>query len=314
MRPRVLAAQPPHGAGGGGGGLSADGDRDGAADALPTAKSNAASNAAAHRAATAGNRSAERRQRLRAWLWQWVLWWTPLPRRPYWIWIFALVAVVFHVLGFYFLRPFYGQTGEREQQRAALVYLDPVSQQSVTLAEHSSLLDFEPLFLPTGWNAEPERLSLFDRSKRTEPYAPYGAELSGMMLRLPPAQTPVLPKSAQQALEMDSGAIFSTFGRNIADAIRLDERQARIQIESLSALRPQGFVDVQPGSLEIQPGGSLGVGVFLIEVDNTGSVSLPLLRRSTGLDARDRLWLEYLYREVPVWDLGAGTYRLTVGP
>lgn len=244
----------------------------------------------------------------------WLLWWAPLPRRPYWLWLFVAGALLFHVLCFYWLKPFAVRTETVPQVKPLVVFVDPASEQSAALAEQSSLLDFEPLFLPTGWNAEPGRISVFNRGKRAEPFVSYGAELSPAMELLPEPFVPVLPQTPQEVLDLDSIAIFSTFGRNAAEPVRLSERQARVQIRGLSPHREERFVDIPANAIAGLEAGGLGVGVFLIEVDVTGSATLPLLRRSTGQDQRDHLWADYLYKQVTDWGLNPGTYELAVGP
>lgn len=245
----------------------------------------------------------------------WLVWWEPLPRRPYWLWLFAAGAVVFHGICFYWMRPFEVVTSEPEAAASLAVYLDPASSQSATLAEQSSLLDFEPMFLPTIWNAEPQRVSVFDRNKRTEPFKLYEAEISRAFATVPAGVAPtLLPQTPQEAVELDSGAIFGTFGRTAAEAVALAGRQGQVQIEALSSLQPQTFVDVAPQTIEGLDGMSMGIGTFLIEVDATGSVTLPLLRRSTGQESADRLWSGYLHGNAAGWNLKPGTYLLTVGP
>lgn len=260
--------------------------------------------------ARTGRKPAPASSRLRSLL----LWWQPLPRRPYWLWIFMAGAVLFHVACFYWMRPFAVPQSRVEAGRPLVVYLDPASPQSATLAEQSSLLDFEPLFLPTGWNAEPERASVFDRSRRSEPFKAYEAEISTELATVPVMATPLLPQTPQEAIELDSSAIFTTFGRTAAETLALAGRQGQVQVESLHAVRPPKFVDIPSQTIEGLADGALGLGVFLIEVDGTGSVTLPLLRRSTGTDAADRLWRDYLHSNATGWNLGPGSYLLTVGP
>lgn len=243
-----------------------------------------------------------------------LLWWRPLPRRPYWLWLFAAAAVIFHSVCFYWMRPFSVVASRPQPSVPLAVYLDPASPQSATLAEQSSLLDFEPLFLPTLWNAEPQRVSVFDRNKRTEPFHAFEAQISAALADIPADNIPLLPQSAQEAVELDNSAIFTTFGRTAAQAIPLSSRQGQVQIESLSALRPPLTVEVPPQTIAGLGDAALGLGTFLIGVDATGSVALPLLRRSTGQEAADRLWADYLYRNVAGWKLKPGTYLFTVGP
>src|SRR5690606_19615836 len=146
--------------------------------------------------------------------------------------------------------------------------------------KQSSLLDFERLFLPAAWNAEPQRVSVFDRNKRTEPFTSFEPEISAASASVPAGVTLPLPQTAQEVVELDSGSIFTTFGRSAVEVTALSNRQGQVQVDSLSAVRPQLAIDVPPATIEGLEGSLLGLGTFLIEVDATGSVTLPLLRRS----------------------------------
>lgn len=223
-------------------------------------------------------------------------------------------AVFFHIVCFYWMRPFAVPEAKVEAGQPLAVYFDPASPQSATLAEQSSLLDFEPLFLPTTWNAEPERASVFDRSKHSEPFKTYAAEISTALATVPVTAIPLLPQTPQEAMELGGSAIFATFGRTAATGIALATRQGQVQVQSLNTVQPPKFVDIPPQTIQGLDGGGLGLGTFLIEVDATGSVTLPLLRRSTGQDSTDRLWRDYLHDHASGWNLGAGSYLLTVGP
>lgn len=260
--------------------------------------------------ATQASVSARVKRRLSGWF----LWWRPFPRRPYWLWLFAAAAVVFHAIFFYWMRPFEVLRVTPKSGVALAVYLDPQSPQSATLAEQSSLLDFEPLFLPTAWNAEPQRVSVFDRNRRTEPFEVYEPEISTAFMSVPMGIAPPLPQTAQEAVELGGYSIFNTFGRSAGEVVTLQRRQGQVQVESLSAVQPPVAIEVPLQTIAGLDDSLLGLGTFLIEVDSTGSVTLPLLRRSTGQEGADRLWADYLYRNAAGWSLAPGTYLLTVGP
>ncbi|ATC63403.1 hypothetical protein CMV30_05240 [Nibricoccus aquaticus] len=188
------------------------------------------------------------------------------------------------------------------------------------LLHEQSLLDPDPLFLPTQFNASQLRLPALIRR---EPGASFQPVSSKYTYTLAEAQISFPEPVASPAQPVDVLAYdrvknpYEVLGRYESDALPLPERLAVVEIVQIKSGRvvftaPLKMLDApaQLASADWRP------LELLAAVDATGLIGLPVLSRGSGVEAIDTFFLRsYLAKEFRLGErLPPGFYALRVGP
>jgi len=191
------------------------------------------------------------------------------------------------------------------------------------LSEQAELFDSEPLFLPTPWNFAAR--SFAAKPVRPQPFADFPADPpKDEQFSLPPnASAGNLDPVA--ALRPGQWVFLSVLGQAPNPAAKLPPRGALLRVTRLDSAaassNPASLVVLDETlSPAIVPKSTQnlealwGPATFLLLFSGTGSVGEPLLVNSSGIDAVDddwRNWLDDHFRRHP---LPPGTYQAVVGP
>lgn len=183
-------------------------------------------------------------------------------------------------------------------------------------SDAADLADSEPLFLPTRWNAStsPQR-SVAISGQAASPFDPFPAEVVLGPAEAPlPAVTPVLPSSARDALELNRGAIFATFGRDETSQPSQISREPSIMVYDYRTGRSLGSIPPPQAHESPDFPEDWRFAEFQVYVDYSGIVGTPLLLNSSGHESVDRFWSSYLTGNLSSNTLAPGYYRLIAGP
>lgn len=196
-----------------------------------------------------------------------------------------------------------------------IYYADSGAPVDPLLAEQAALLDFEPLFLPTPYNA-PVRLGGASGVERVEPFPALRPDLLLTRTEFPRLEGELAPPVTTPAdvLAQDRGSGFSAFGLSEGVVEPLPARAGCIEVYQPG--RPEPLrVEPLDEDLAQEAFESLGgVMEWRLAIGRSGVVGRPLLVRGSGVEAADEVVAGHLAREAPAWGLPAGYYRVVVGP
>ncbi|MGE9296276.1 MAG: hypothetical protein ACQKBV_08345 [Puniceicoccales bacterium] len=240
--------------------------------------------------------------------------WSQFWANPVAQWALAL-GILVHLAGFF---AFSIETPVEVDTRVPapqIIYASQSERQDLILAEQSSLLDFEPLFLPTSRNA-----SIYSGAgnlvERTEPFSPLPARLLISEGQFPtvaeefraPIRDPI------EALTREDGGSFATFGQRAAGQEPLLSRSGVVEVYREGESEA---VVMQPLDSSLIEGASANLSQipeWQLYVSAGGLVGAPLLVRGSGLEAVDTEAGRYLAEIAPTWGLPTGYYRVVMGP
>ncbi|TVR54117.1 MAG: hypothetical protein EA425_02260 [Puniceicoccaceae bacterium] len=179
------------------------------------------------------------------------------------------------------------------------------------------LLDPAPLFLPTGLNVAVVDSLPPAPAPAAGLFPPYEPSLSFAAAE-PPFQgfwveTREQPPAAiLDRLRLESGA---SFGRRDRPLDALPPRGAMVEIRSLESpgtVFRRVVPEADLGGLDL---GGWVVAQFVALVDATGAIGAPLLLETSGNEAVDGFFAQYLERNLQVaWRLPPGYYLILAGP
>jgi hypothetical protein len=232
--------------------------------------------------------------------------------------ILLLMGVSLHIFGFLGIEVFWGPLSEPELP-GSFIQLEPMGQSMEGRAEQEFALlnDSAPLFIPTRWNylsrsefagyTLPENEPLFRRFPSRVREDPYQYEITD---HFPEPD----PRGVDAMLDFETTRFFEGIGQKDSGSWALEPRRAYFSILSLnrgeislsgtidaSALSPVLESDWKP--LEI-----------LFVVDSLGVAGRPYTVVSSGNEEVDATILQWFLESRPWAELGAGYYRLKIGP
>ena len=244
----------------------------------------------------------------------------PVPWRSKRVWVAGIaVAAAVHAAGLFLFQaiPETGRPAPMEREsRVILVGPEHFGAENESLWEQAMLRDSEPLFLPTRWNNSQALPTPALTRRPADLFAPYPPRWSyaetDFGLREEVFQAPV--RTAMETYRQWNDPVVSRFGRGEEVVPALPERQARVELVSLSGevLRSVDVrVDDAPAALR-----QLWLPVeFSLQVDSVGVIGEPIMLRGSGLEPVDRFLRrairgELLSRGLPP----PGYYRILAGP
>jgi hypothetical protein len=183
------------------------------------------------------------------------------------------------------------------------------------MREQAELFDPTPLFLPTRWNVQPQRLSVgVAREPETE-FAPFVPKLlfdeNALALSFPAVvATPARPVEAL-AVGTPPRPLLG-FGRVDLSADPLEARGGFAEVSAAGASEPV-LAQALPGAAP--PAGDWAPLEFLVAVNAVGLIGPPQLMHSSGSDAVDAYFGAFLAEKFRLGSrLQPGFFRVLIGP
>ena len=245
------------------------------------------------------------------------------PLEGRWLGLAALIAVVFAgglVLAVRFVSlPELAPAAKTPAQHGGIGIAAAGDAASGASAEDRALLDPNPLFLPTEYNASEVRLPAIVRREPGASLQAASAKFeyteAGAPVRFP--EVVAAPGGAVEALSFGRASNpYEVFGRVRQPAKPLPERQAFIEVVQTVSGRivfsaPLVVADA-PEQLRTADWRPLEL---LAAIDATGLIGLPVISSGSGVDAIDAYFKTYLARQFRLGErLPPGFYALRVGP
>ena len=236
---------------------------------------------------------------------------------PPWVWIAVAVGIAVHAAALLLLRVRTEESSLRVAKRPLVTMLPerPVEGDAVT-RERFVLLDPEPLFAPTKWNAGSRPLP---EDLQRQPGG--GGELFRPQLvfspeRLAPIFDPPLtaPTRAVAALAGASATRWESFARRDQAVGAMEARDAAIEVH---ALRDGGIVwqEALRGLPELVRNRDWEPAEFSVAVAASGEVGAPSLAISSKIEAIDAFFRVFIAKNFHLGErLPPGFYRVMVGP
>jgi len=194
------------------------------------------------------------------------------------------------------------------------------------VADEALFFDPSPLFLPTRWNAGavgmPESI-LQEAEELFEDYAPklrFAREGvgSGLLGNADSAEA----RASELVFADEDGVGLSVMGRRAEEPVRLPERSGRLEVVATSAQVRQGNAtarrvlvrDLVPPAVPSGAGNWQPLELAAV-VDAAGLVGTVTLVQSSGVEAVDEFFRDYVVRELRLGArVGPGIYRILAGP
>lgn len=241
----------------------------------------------------------------------WYSWWA----------IFALtVGVLVHILGFVIFE-ITTETSFQVQIPEAYVGFPRMdsSANSKVLVEQALLYDSEPLFLPTNWNANPERVGRFLVVEDASPFEPFAEARMIELVTLDTYQDVSLPLETlsvpEEVLSLENPQLFAEFGQMSLPQQESSTAGLSVAIYDLS----DGTVFYEahhPAAIEnLLPNWELWTVIeLLVIVDASGIVGEPLVAESSGKLEIDQFLQQFCLTELGRHLTQTGYFRIYVGP
>lgn len=232
---------------------------------------------------------------------------------------FARLAILFgvliHLAGFMVFRVITEPKFE-PYEPTSHVSVSPSSQAAEALVAMAALADSEPLFLPTRWNASVTHRNDPVSSNNTSPFDTFPPEIVLSEAAFDESGTPIgaLPRQPEDALLLDPGAVFFSFGRDRSLTAVVPDTAPRIEVYDFDTGELETKTTITPEALLTPLPPSWRFGEFQITFDTTGLLGKPLLNVSTDQEALDKALSAYLLQWFSDNPLPAGNYRVIVGP
>jgi len=187
------------------------------------------------------------------------------------------------------------------------------------LNEQAELFDSEPLFLPTPWNFAAR--SFATKPMRPQPFSDFTAKTPEDGNFSLPSNISVDNHDPVAALRPGQWLYLGVLGQAPNPTAKLPPRGALLRTTRIDTGASAGPVVLDETlSVAAVPNSTQnlaalwGPATYLLLFSGTGSVGVPLLVNSSGIDAVDddwRNWLDDHFRRHP---LPPGTYQAVVGP
>ena len=251
-----------------------------------------------------------------------------LPLEGRWLWLAVAIAAVFAgalVLAVRFISlptppAATSATNNTVERRVRGIGLAPMDGRAGSeLQREQALLDPDPLFLPTEFNASQPRLPEIIRREPGASFQPVAAKYAFSYAEAPiafPEVVTVPPRPVDSLTYGHEQNPYEVLGRFAREESPLPARLAIIEVVQASTGRvvlstPLTTADAPPQVVTADwPPLEL-----LAAVDVTGLIGTPVLTRKSGIEAVDKFFRSYLAKQFHLGErLPPGLYMLRVGP
>jgi hypothetical protein len=188
-----------------------------------------------------------------------------------------------------------------------------------TRVSDDALLDPDPLFLPTPFNASQPELPPFIRREPGTVSQPIGPEYTFTYERAAIAFPEVVDVPARPLDSLTYGHVqnsYDVFGRFSREEAPLRSRLAIIEVVQAKTGKVVLSAEIAPPLLPVPAlSADWGPLELLAAINETGLVGLPDLSRGSGVEAVDSFFRTYLAKQFHLGErLPSGFYALRIGP
>ena len=226
------------------------------------------------------------------------------------------LAIFVHGVGFFLLRPEIPSLLFPEQSFTPFVIIQQKCMDNQCLQEQAALRDSEPLFLPTCWSGIEEKKREEGKRRFTETFKLFQAQLY-LKSKDALAHFPTVCSSiscGEDVLKLEYWDFFSNFGQCSSSVQSLLERSAFVKGIDLDRGEIVWMQTIKTLPKDLPPGVVWAPVEFLVLVDSSGVVGLPLALSSSGVEEIDTILKNYLNTQKLSEKLPSGYFKIGIEP